>query len=263
MFSCSVVQRGVGAGRRGCPPASLPPPVGLARVLVVTLTCNLSFSSTGPGSATVVWLVHPKDGEPVTFPCGCQELSVLQGLPLLITTEARVHGSGCARGIEGPWLLGGISFIPSLTRSTHLCRHLCWPARSRPGEEKSQWVSVLSCWTAGDRGRQGLEGDGEGVSKGHWDCIHSRSLLVMLVPVCPRGQVHPCPADGHASQSHVWKDLSLAEWPRGPSRTSIVGTVSGDGNRVPVYPGSSTVPPKHLSPLVPPGGCGRAAWRSC
>lgn len=180
------------------------------------------------------------------------------GVPLLITTEAHVHGSGCARGIEGPWLLGGISFIPSLTRSTHLCRHLCWRARSRPGEEKSQWVSVLSCWTAGDRGRQGLEGDGEGVSKGHWDCIHSRSLLVMLVPVCPRGQVHPCPADGHASQSHVWKDLSVAEWPRGPSRTSIVALFQETGTESPCTGF------QHCATQTPqaPGSAGRM-WEGC
>lgn len=50
-------------GKERLPLTLLPPPAGLARFPIVTLTCNLSFSSTGPRNAAAVQLVRPKDGE--------------------------------------------------------------------------------------------------------------------------------------------------------------------------------------------------------
>lgn len=49
----------------------------------------------------------------------------------------------------------------------------------------------------------GTAGDTEGTSGQHWDCIHSRHILVMLVP---RGQIRPYPV-GHTSQLFVLRDV--------------------------------------------------------
>lgn len=61
------------------------------------------------------------------------------------------------------------------------------------GVEKSQGISTL----LGRRG-QGLEGDGGSVPRA-LEHIHSRHVLVVLVFVCPKGQIHPCSVDGHTS----------------------------------------------------------------
>lgn len=38
------------------------------------------------------------------------------------------------------------------------------------------------------------------------DHIHSRHILVMLVPLSPRGQIYPCLLDSHISQLLVWRE---------------------------------------------------------
>lgn len=61
----------MGVGRRGCFLVLFLFLVGLVRVFVVILICNLFFFSIGLGSVIVVWLVYLKDGELVIFLCGC------------------------------------------------------------------------------------------------------------------------------------------------------------------------------------------------
>lgn len=62
----------------GLSPALLP---SLTVLAVDTLTCSLSFSSTGPGSAAAVQLLCPKggDSEPVNFAVWLP-VAVLKGL---------------------------------------------------------------------------------------------------------------------------------------------------------------------------------------
>lgn len=74
-----------------------------------------------------------------------------------------------------------------------------------------QGVSVLSCWIE----EAGLEVMGGCVQRvlGH---IHSRHILVILVPLCPRGQFCPHLLGSHISQLLVWRDWCPLLWERSP-----------------------------------------------
>lgn len=176
----------------------------LQRLRQGSLTCD------GP-EAAMVRPVHPSPPQsspetvmegcaqgPLTFLCGFGGLSVPQGLSPPATTGACVQGSGCSQGTGPP---GPRSGFPSLTRSlTPRTGQLTCDL----GVEGSQAVSVWSGWTR----------RGQGPGRGHgWrvrvprDYVHSRCILVILVPVCPGGQIRPLPGHGHTKQLFVPRDL--------------------------------------------------------
>lgn len=205
----------------GCAPASPPPPAAPAGVTVVTLTRDgPSGALLRSGHATPETQMEGCAQSRLAFLCGCWGLSVPQGLSPLVTTGACVWGSGCtqAPGARGPRLVF-LSFTHSLHEPLQTFVRASSPAAR--GVTGSQAVSMLRCRTAGDRRGQGPGGDREGVSGRHWDCIHSRRILVMLVPVCPRGQIRPLPVDGQTSQLYVLRDLCpllQQSGPEGPPR---------------------------------------------
>ena len=107
--------------------ASLSPPAVLAGVPVVTLTCNLSFSSTGPGRAPAVQPVCAKDGrlgdsEPVNFAL-CLPGAVCPGGTLSSDHPPQrlvSLGVDVLQALRGPWLLVSITFTrSSFTHSSH------------------------------------------------------------------------------------------------------------------------------------------------
>lgn len=113
------------------------------------------------------------DSEPVNFAVWLLVTVYPEGTFLLITIEACVLRNGHVTGTEGPVALGWYSIQLSIPQTfADICT--------------GQGVSVLSCWIeAAD-----LEADGR-VCPEALDHIHSRHILVILVPLCPRGQFCP------------------------------------------------------------------------
>lgn len=86
----------------------------------------------------------------------------------------------------GSWLV-----FHSVIHPTDLCRHLYWSG--------GQCVELL------DRGGRAWKVMG-GCVRRALDHIHSRHILVILVPLCPRGQFCPHLLGSHISQLLVWRD---------------------------------------------------------
>lgn len=165
-----------------------------------------SLTWDGP-EAAVVRPVQPRDGDgglcpgPLGFPVWLREAVCAAG-----TVSSGHHRGLCPgervlsrHGAPGPAVR--ISVTRSLARSL---APRTGQLTCDLGVEGSQAVSVWSGWTR--RGQGPGRGQGWRVRVPR-DYIHSRCILVILVPVCPRGQICPLPGSGHTKQLFVPRDL--------------------------------------------------------